>query len=404
MLTTIFLDMNAYFASVEQQVRPSLRGRPVGIVATLTDYTCCIAASYEAKQMGVKTGTGVRDARKLCPGIKIIEARPELYVRYHHQIVEAVESCLHVDHVMSIDEMACRLMGTERAPENAIALGHKIKRTIKAQVGDYLRCSVGIAPNRLLAKVASDMQKPDGLTVIKLEDLPQKLYSLDLEDLPGIGKGMHARLERSGIKTVEALCALSKNQFVDIWQSVVGGQWFHELRGEDIITPPTQRRTVGHSHILPPALRHDEAAKAVLINLIHKAAVRLRHLGYWAAMMGVRVEHTGGEAVEDWEAKGALGHCQDTQTMIEIFNRLWKSKTPGKPFAVSMVLYKLTPEAGATLPLFPADRLRGQLARVMDSINTRFGKNTIYFSELHGVKAAAPTRISFTQIPDFDIH
>ena len=125
--------------------------------------------------MGVKTGTGVIDAKKLCPDIRIIEARPELYVRYHHQIVAAVESCIHVDNVMSIDEMACRLMGPEREPENAIAIGHKIKLSVK-NVGETLRCSIGIAPNRLLAKVASDMMKPDGLTVIKLEDLPHKLY------------------------------------------------------------------------------------------------------------------------------------------------------------------------------------------------------------------------------------
>ncbi len=114
LLNWLFVDLNSYFASVEQQVRPDLRGRPVGVVPMTADTTCCIAASYEAKAYGVKTGTVVADAKRMCPGLVLVEARHELYVEYHHRIVEAVESCLPVTTVLSIDEMACRLMGRER--------------------------------------------------------------------------------------------------------------------------------------------------------------------------------------------------------------------------------------------------------------------------------------------------
>src|SRR5579864_8717538 len=106
----LFLDLNSYFASVEQQDRPELRGKPVGVVPMLADTTCCIAASYEAKAFGVRTGTIVADAKRLCPEIILIEGLHELYVDYHHRVVEAVESCLPVTAVCSIDEMACRLM------------------------------------------------------------------------------------------------------------------------------------------------------------------------------------------------------------------------------------------------------------------------------------------------------
>ena len=92
----LFVDLNSYFASVEQQDRPELRGKPVGVVPMMADTTCCIAASYEAKAFGVKTGTIVADARRMCPDIVLVEARHELYVDYHHRIVEAVESCLPV--------------------------------------------------------------------------------------------------------------------------------------------------------------------------------------------------------------------------------------------------------------------------------------------------------------------
>src|SRR5665213_3948155 len=126
----LFVDLNSYFASVEQQDRPELRGRPVGVVPMLADTTCCIAASYEAKAFGVRTGTIVADAKRMCPDILLVEARHEIYVAYHHRVVEAVESCLPVTAVCSIDEMACRLMVRERPLRAALDLGMRVKRTI----------------------------------------------------------------------------------------------------------------------------------------------------------------------------------------------------------------------------------------------------------------------------------
>ena len=121
-LRWLFLDLNSYFASVEQELRPELRGRPVAVVPVVADTTCCIAASYEAKAFGVKTGTQVGEAKRLCPGIALVEARHELYVEYHNRIVEAVEQRVPVSSVQSIDEMACRLIGREQPLLAALAL------------------------------------------------------------------------------------------------------------------------------------------------------------------------------------------------------------------------------------------------------------------------------------------
>src|ERR1039458_6892674 len=187
LLNWLFVDLNSYFASVEQQVRPELRGRPVGVVPMMADTTCCIAASYEAKAFGVRTGTIVADAKRMCPEIVLVEGRHEIYTEYHHRIVEAVESCVPVTAVCSIDEMACRLIGRERPLLNAIDLGMRVKRTIRERVGECLRSSVGLATNRYLSKVASDMEKPDGLVALPLDILPEALHQLTLRDLPGIG-------------------------------------------------------------------------------------------------------------------------------------------------------------------------------------------------------------------------
>src|SRR3954453_2947714 len=205
----LFVDLNSYFASVEQQDRPELRGKPVGVVPMLADTTCCIAASYEAKAFGVRTGTIVADAKRLCPGIPLVEARHELYVEYHHRIVEAVESCLPVTAVCSIDEMACRLMGRERPLLAAMELAGKVKARIRERAGECLRSSVGLATNRYLAKVASDMEKPDGLVALTLDILPEALRRLTLRDLPGIGARTEKRLNERGIHTMEDLLTLN---------------------------------------------------------------------------------------------------------------------------------------------------------------------------------------------------
>jgi len=187
-LRNLFLDFNAYFASVEQQVNPKLRNKPTVVVPMMTDSTCCIAASYEAKKYGIRTGTLVSEAKKICPGLQLVEAHHRLYIQYHNQLVKAVESCVHVDQVMSIDEMVCSLMGKQKIRENAIELALQIKKTIVEKVGEYLKCSIGLAPNRFLAKTATDMQKPDGLVVIEEKDLPHCLYNLKLSDLTRLSK------------------------------------------------------------------------------------------------------------------------------------------------------------------------------------------------------------------------
>ena len=169
MLRSLYVDLNSYFASVEQQLRPELRGKPIGVLPVLAETTCCIAASIDAKRFGIKTGTPVWQARKLHKNIIFVQARPATYVEIHHRIVAAVESCTPVTAVLSIDEMTCDLMGSEQQEKKAIALGKRIKQAIYTQVGEVLHSSIGIGPNRFLAKTASNMQKPDGLTVIRPE-------------------------------------------------------------------------------------------------------------------------------------------------------------------------------------------------------------------------------------------
>lgn len=399
-LKYLFLDMNSYFASVEQQDVPRLRGKPVGIVPTLVATTCCIAASYEAKAFGVRTGTGVHEACRLCPQIQIVEARPKRYVECHHQIVAAAESCLHIDHIASIDEMYGRLLGDERQPERAAAIAHAVKAAIRDRVGEFVRCSIGLAPNPWLAKVATDLQKPDGMVMILPEQMPEKIACLKLTDLPGIARGMHVRLQRHGVHSVPQLCRLSKSDLSLIWESrVLGDIWWHQLNGHDLPFRPTTRRTVGHSHVLAPKWRTDAGARAVTVRMIHKAAARMRRIDYVASHLTAHLRYLHGPK---WKRRAPIGLCADTLTMLRVFSQMWPDKPLGTPLQVGVHLDGLIPLHAAPIPLFEEPRHLADLAKAMDHIDDRYGHHSIYFGAMFGAQKSAPTRISFTQVPGED--
>jgi DNA polymerase-4 len=400
-LNYLLIDFNSYFASVEQQLRPELRNKPVGIVPMKVDTTCCIAASYEAKKFGVKTGTRVLDAKKLCPGIKIVVARPAVYVEYHHKLIEAVESCAHVDEVFSIDEMVCKLTGRWREREKAIALAVEIKETIYKKVGTELRSSIGIAPNTFLAKTASDMQKPDGLVVIDLPDLPQCLFGLKIDDLCGIGRNMVKRLQRYDITTIEQLWNSDKAKLHKVWGGIEGERMYARLRGEEIPIASLRRSSVGHSHVLPPNERTDEAASAVLNKLVQKAAVRLRSYDCVAGAMYVGVRYMNRTK---WVDKISFDPSQDTLKLLQAFTTMWKRKpkTTATPLKVGITLFKLSDKKDRTLSMFGDKEVHDALNKAIDKLNTRFGKNTIYLAGAHRALGSAPMRIAFTHIPDLD--
>jgi hypothetical protein len=212
-----------------------------------------------------------------------------------------------------------------------------------------------------------------------------------------------AKLGITDPKILDKLGALTrKAKKSDLTFSELRQLWRAEVSAAHRVTMDRFLRPRPSSHLGQHPLMTPEVTfepPPLGIHLIHKAGVRLRRLGYWASMLAVSVEFKEG----GWNAQGSLGHCQDTQTMIEVFDRLWRTRTAGKPVIVSMVLFKLMPAQAMTLPLFPEDRLRERLAKAMDSINARFGQNTVYFAEIHKVRQSAPTRISFTQIPDFSV-
>lgn len=410
-LTALFVDCDSYFASVEQHLDPALRGRPVGVAPVMAESSCCIAASYEAKAFGVKTGTRISDARVMCPGIAIVESKPPEYIRYHHRIIEAVEDCIHVEAVLSIDEMWAWLPYNLREPSVVEAIGRRIKETVARDVSPFIKVSVGAGPNRFLAKTASKMKKPDGLFIIEEQDLPQILHPLKLRDLNGIARSMETRLHAAGVHTVAELCAASKPVLRRVWGGVLGDRLWHLLRGEEIPDLVSARKSIGHSHVLPPESRHPDKAWPILCKLLHKACERLRSHGLLASSLTMNLAFLRSDP---WAAEARAGETDSTLALMRMLDRLWRERPePAKPLLqVGVVLSRLCEHANHTPSLFQtvADTMASfdnekqkRLDEAVDKLRARYGRKVVYFGGIQESREAAPMRISFNHVPDVGV-
>jgi DNA polymerase-4 len=419
----LHIDLNSFFASVEQQLHPEYRNRPLAVVPTHANTTCCIAASYEAKALGIKTGTQVGEAKHLCPSIVLVQGSHSVYADYSHRIAEAVARCCPVAHTPSIDEMVCQLLGREQEPPRARQIALSIKQAIRTDVGETLRCSIGMAPNRYLAKIASDMQKPDGLIGLLPSQLPRAIAHLELRDLPGVGARTEARLNAKGIRTMPQLLALDRPAVHALWSSVWGDRLYHWLRGSETgddgapIASALQK-SLGHSHVLAPEHRTPEGAWAVAHKLLHKAAMRLRMEHFHTSAMSVTIryaltkdqaarvkskKHFSGIRHSGWGMEARFPTCQDTLSLLNALRGVWAQRPTGpefaRPFFVGVTMHHLIPESELQTSLFADPSNRNELSATMDKLNLKYGHSTLHFAAMLPAKDSAPTRIAFTQIP-----
>lgn len=404
-LRWLYLDLNSYFASVEQQLNPVLRHRPVAVVPVLSDYTCAIAASYEAKAFGVKTGTPIYEAKKMCPGLICVQAKHENYVNFHHRIMAEIDQHIPIEIVASIDEVACELMGPQCEKAEAMALADRIKAGLRRNIGPYVRCSIGIASNRFLAKVATDMDKPDGLVVIDNMKLPECLSPLKLGDLPGIGYNIEKRLAQAGIRTIEHLWTLTPSHMRRIWGNVAGERFWYMMRGIEVSDTETKRGTIGHSHVLAPEWRGVDKSKIIGHRLLLKAATRLRRLGFYAQDMelGIRVEN-GPRLRGSCRFYRSCDNISLTNNFVAMWDGLMVNHQPRRLKKISITLHNLIAADKIQPELFgqnqEAER-HENVSRAMDKLNARFGRDTVIMGALpQQSHSFSGTKIAFTRIPD----
>ena len=408
-LDYLFVDLNSYFASVEQQENPDLIGKPVAVVPMMTRSTCAIAASYEAKAYGIKTGTKIYDALKLCPDLICVLARHDVYIHYHHHIFKEVERHIHVSKICSVDEAACKLSKQDRPKDKAIALAEQIKKGIARNIGSAMKCSIGIAPNAFLAKIASDMQKPNGLTVLEPSALKPALCHLALRDLTGINYNMERRLNRAGVYTVEDFWNLSPKHARQIWRSVEGERFWYKLHGYDIPDRPVQqKRVIGHSRMLDPQHRQPDSTYLVTRYLLNKAAARLRRYEMYSGCLYLSVRTPDRRR---WAKDRSFAKTQDSfrllQTLDHLWNEMLQQLRPYQLLKVSVSLVDLEGAHKITPDLFedyrPAQKAPHRLSQTIDSLNQKYGSKTVMIGTCPKTHAGyVGTKIAFNRIPELE--
>lgn len=415
----LFLDINSYFASIEQNENLSLIGKPVAVVPVMTESTCAIAASYEAKAYGIKTGTKIYEALEKCPDLICILARHDLYVEYHHKIIEAVDKHLPINKVWSIDEMDCELIGKQRNIDAAIKIAKNIKKQIYHDVGPAIRCSIGIAPNSFLAKLATDMQKPDGLVTLAASSLPGAISHLRLTDLPGINTRMEERLRKARVKTILDFWDTSPKQARAIWNNVNGERFWYWLHGKEAPVPATNISMIGHSRILDPDMRTPEKARLMARRLLFKAVLRLRRKKRFATKLSLGIRLINGNRI----GKDIfLPAANDPFAFLSAFDSMWEETitqhfTPAEQASlqhrrilkkVSVVLHGLEEASLITEDLFACDNRQKakqqkteSLSNALEKLQEKYKREVVWLGDLPQTKSGhVGTKIAFSRVPD----
>ncbi|MDD5437681.1 MAG: DNA polymerase IV [Patescibacteria group bacterium] len=417
------VDMNSYFASVEQQANPHWRGRPLGVCAYLHKHGCVIAASIEAKKLGAKVGMSVDECRQVCPDMVFVQNDPPKY----RAVTSRVFSLLHqisdkVEHY-SIDEAFLDLKGWYRDEAEAAWSLARMRIRIQNEIGDWLKCSIGIAPSKFLAKLASDLKKPNGLVIITSDNLDETLSTLEIEDACGIGPRIRRRLNKLGIFSLLEL----KNYPVGNLMRVLGKagwMWHERLHGRDVdrleVAGERPPKSVGHSFCVPRRANEQGLIFPIMLRLAERAGRRLRSFGLLAKSMSVQVGFRGqtqnpsffhpfenGSACSMAFGEPANDVFSLAHGTTELLRTVWDGKRAVSFLAVTF--HDLVPPSGQ-IPLFvPSANIiagtpfphyaweRGTKASLaVDNIRDRYGEEAIIFASMLGLENDyAPDRIGF---------
>lgn len=376
------IDLNSCFATVEQQARPMLRGKPVAIVNRRTDTTGIVTASYEAKAKGVKVGMKLREARLLCPDLIGLESDPPKYRYVYHRLLDIMNDYSAQVTMKSIDEGVIDFQAATAQVQqrDLVEIGYEIKRRLKAEIGVWMRCNVGISTNRFLAKTAANLHKPDGLDVITGENLRDVLGRLSLIDLTGIARHNEARLQTVGITTpLEFLDADAMTLEKIIFKSIVGRQWYERLRGWEVDGRDSQVQRVGRQYVLE---RFDVSYDEIVQRLHHLAEsvgerLRRQKLVARGVYVYAKTRNHG-----HWHAShmAALPFFSN-QTIFELARQLFQ-KAPLEMKEIGLHVYGLEPTRDGQISLFQDQIAREQqVTTAIDAINQRFGERTIHSAD-----------------------
>ncbi len=371
----LHIDMNAFFASVEQKTNPALRGRPVIVCGNPETRTVVSAASYEAKPFGIKAGMSIGEARRLCPQAIFVIGNLAKYVDTSRQIFRILRRFSVKTEVFSIDEAFLEITDTCLSYDDALKVGQAIKKAIVTEMG--LTCSVGIGPNKLIAKLASDMQKPDGLVLVPPEQVRSTLESLPIKDLCGVGRQMEKHLHALGIYT----CGDLGRYPVSILRRHFGiiGEVLHNM-GLGLDSTPVHYsddelpvKSMGHTHTLARDTADLAEIRRNIFSLSEQVAVRLRQDNYCGRTVCLILRYS-----DFFTFSRHLTVDYFLDSGYDIYQQAWKifTRIDWQGRAVRLIGISVSNLVCRTRQLYLLDELTSTQAvdRVMDRINKKYGE------------------------------
>lgn len=404
------IDMNSYFASVEQQANPFLRGKVIGVVATMTSHGCIIASSKEAKAKGIKTGVRVMDARQLDPNIILIPNDAAKYRSCTEGIVRVMSRYTEAIEHYSIDEAFLDLTGFVHSYDEAATMMEQVRLGIQKEVGEWLKCSIGISPTRWLAKFAGDTAPKGQTLILHQNNLTEHLDPRPLTDAWGIASALERRLQALGLFT---LGDLRRYPVMNLMQSlgIRGYELWANVNGIEYggVPEPRLPKSIGHSHVFAKRATSDTYPRAVLAKLCEKAGRRLRKFGMEAG--GVWVSY----GLPDWAAErygsgggGAQLFPEPVTDTQDIYLACWRAIQRDLPRGVwpnflAMSLFRLRPTSRQMALWSKGKKDMSALAKALDQVNNKYGDFTVTRGTFWGLdKDDAPDRAGFRKTPMFD--
>lgn len=391
------IDLNSAFATIEQQANPLLRGKPVGVCSYLSPGGIVLAASYEAKAKGVGTGTPIREAKKLCPGMVFLMPDPDKYFYVNSRLYALLYQYTNDLVPLSIDEFVIDFSTSRNLHgKSLVQIAKEIKRRIRSEIGCWMRVNIGIAPNRFLAKLAAGLHKPNGLDVISHANLRAIYDTLELRDLCGISYRFEARLNANTIFTpLEFLDAPIEQLHRQVFRSVEGYRWYHRLRGWEVDGVEYGRKSFGNEFAIYLATEDRRELSQYLMKLCEKTGRRLRKHGSHArgAQLWVLYDnHSYWHKSE--KTRNILYSTQDIYAAIQ---RLMNKQPDPRPISkLGVSVFNLEPTHPEQLELFDtATTKHRRIATALDDMNDRYGEFTLIPARMMAMEEKIIKRVPF---------
>lgn len=398
------IDLNSAFASAEQQAWPSLRGKPMGVTNRISKECCVIAASYEAKALGIKVGCRKSEALEKCPEFIMLETDPSKYTHMYSNLLRILKDYSPNVKMKSIDEGVIDFHGTRLVNKRPLrVIGQEIKDRMKAEVGSYMRTNVGIGANRFLAKTAAGLHKPDGLDQIDHTNLVETLSKMQLTDLTGIAHANARRLRMFGINTpLEFLQAPQELLRKQVFQSINGIHWYNRLRGYEADDYQTNLGMVGRQWVVRQPKADDDYLRSCMHYLTETVGMKLRYRGVEARGVCIWMGFTAG---------GGYRGKQMLQKTIYTDRDIWAQVA--KLFderprhmvvrVMGIYLYQLTPSTRSQLSFFENVEKADYLTQAVDTINDSYGQFTVHSADTLTGTQHVKQKIPFGGTEYFDL-